>query len=45
MLFALFHVVAIAILALHCTGFPARHKLERRVPALAEAAFPAVIHR
>ncbi|MBI2305775.1 MAG: hypothetical protein HYU78_00600 [Rhodocyclales bacterium] len=44
MLFALFYVVAIAILVLHFTGFLARNNLEWLVLALATAVFPAVIY-
>ena len=44
MLFALFYVVAIAILVLHFTGFLARHNLEWLVLALAASVFPAVIY-
>jgi len=44
MLFALFYVVAIAILILHFTGFLARHNLEWLILVLAVATFPAVIY-
>jgi len=44
MLFALFYVIAITILALHFTGFLGRHNLEWLVLALAVAVFPAVIY-
>ncbi len=44
MLFALFYLVAIAILVLHCTGFLARHNIEWLVLVLAVAVFPAVIY-
>lgn len=44
MLFALFYVVAIAILVLHFTGFLARHNLEWLGLALAVAVFSAVIY-
>ena len=44
MLFALFYAVAIAILALHFTGFLARHRLEWLVLLVAAAVFPAVIY-
>ena len=44
MLFALFYVIAIAVLILHFTGFLARHSLEWLVLALAAAVFPAVIY-
>ncbi len=44
MLFALFYVIAIAVLVLHFTGFLARHRLEWLVLALAIAVFPAVIY-
>ena len=43
-LFALFYVVAIAILIMHFTGFLARHNLEWLVLVLAAAVFPAVIY-
>ena len=44
MLFALFYVIAIAILIMHFTGFLARHNLEWLVLALAIAVFPAVVY-
>ena len=44
MLFALFYVIAIAVLIMHFTGFLARHNLEWQVLALAVAVFPAVIY-
>jgi predicted permease len=44
MLFALFYVLAIAILIMHFTGFLARHNLEWLVLVLAAAVFPAVIY-
>lgn len=44
MLFALFYVIAIAILIMHFTGFLARHNLEWLVLVLAAAVFPAVIY-
>ena len=44
MLFAVFYVVAIAILVLHFTGFLARYNLEWLVLVLAVAVFPAVIY-
>jgi hypothetical protein len=44
MLFALFYVVAIVILALHFTGFLARHNVEWLVLLLAASVFPAVIY-
>lgn len=44
MLFALFYVVAIAILILHFTGFLARHNLEWLVLILAVLVFPAVLY-
>ena len=44
MLFALFYVIAIAVLVLHFTGFLARHNLEWLVLALAATVFPAVIY-
>ena len=44
MLFALFYVVAIAILVLHFTGFLAHHHLEWLVLVLAAAVFPAVVY-
>lgn len=44
MLFALFYVIAIAVLVLHFTGYLARHNLEWLVLALAAAVFPAVIY-
>ena len=42
MLFALFYVIAIAVLIMHFTGFLARHNLEWLILALAVAVFPAV---
>ena len=44
MLFALFYVIAIAVLILHFTGFLARHNLEWLVLMLAAAVFPTVIY-
>ena len=44
MLFALFYVIAIAVLIMHFTGFLARHNLEWLILALAIAVFPAVIY-
>lgn len=44
MLFALFYVVAIAVLVLHFTGFLARHNIEWLVLVLAVITFPAVIY-
>lgn len=44
MLFALFYVIAIAVLIMHFTGFLARHNLEWLVLAIAAAVFPAVIY-
>ena len=44
MLFALFYVVALAILILHFTGFLARHNLEWLVLILAVLVFPAVLY-
>ena len=44
MLFALFYVLAIAILIMHFTGFLARHNLEWVVLLLAAAVLPAVIY-
>ena len=42
MLFALFYVLAIIILALHFTGWLARRNLEWLIYILAVAVFPAV---
>lgn len=44
MLFALFYIVALAVLVLHFTGYLARHNLEWLVLVLAAAVFPAVIY-
>lgn len=44
MLFALFYLLAIALLVMHFTGFLARHNLEWLLLALAAAVFPAVIY-
>lgn len=44
MLFALFYIIAIAVLVLHFTGFLARHNLEWLILVLAAAVFPAVIY-
>ena len=44
MLFALFYVIAIAVLIMHFTGFLAWHNLEWLILALAVAVFPAVIY-
>ena len=44
MLFALFYVIAIAILILQFTGFLARHNLEWLVLVLAVLVFPAVLY-
>ena len=43
MLFALFYVVAIAILIMHFTGFLARHNIEWLVLVLAADVFPALL--
>ena len=43
MLFTLYYIVAIAILALHFTGALARHNLEWLVLVLAVTVFPAVL--
>ena len=44
MLFALFYLLAVALLVLHFTGFLARHNLEWLLLVLAAAVFPAVIY-
>ena len=44
MLFALFYVVAVAILIMHFNGYLARHKLEWLLLLLAIAVFPAVVY-
>jgi len=44
MLFILYYIIAITILALHFTGFLARHNLEWLVLVLAVTVFPAVIY-
>jgi hypothetical protein len=44
MLFALFYLIAIAILIMHFTGFLVRHNLEWLMLLLAAAVFPAVIY-
>lgn len=44
MLFLLYYVVAIAVLALHFTGWLARHNLEWLILVLAVTVFPAVIY-
>ena len=44
MLFALFYLLAIALLVMHFTGFLERHNLEWLLVALAAAVFPAVIY-
>jgi len=44
MLFALFYVAAITTLALHFTGFLARHNLEWLVLVFAISVIPAVIY-
>ena len=44
MLFVLYYVLAISVLALHFTGFLARHNLEWLVLALAVTVFPAVLY-
>lgn len=44
MLFAVYYVVAIAVLILHFTGVLARHNLEWLVYVLAVTVFPAVIY-
>lgn len=44
MLFALFYVVAITLLAMHFTGHLARYNLEWLLLVLAVAVFPAVIY-
>ena len=42
MLFILYYVIAIAVLALHFTGVLARYNLEWLVLVLAATVFPAV---
>jgi hypothetical protein len=42
--FVLYYVAAISILALHFTGFLARHNLEWLILALAATVFPAVFY-
>lgn len=44
MLFAIYYVAAIIILALHFTGFLARNNLEWLVLVLAASVIPAVIY-
>ena len=44
MLFALFYVVAIAILVMHFTGMLARYNIEWLILVLAVTVFPAVIY-
>ena len=44
MFFALFYVVAIAILIMHFTGCLARPNIEWLVLVLAAAVFPAVLY-
>ena len=44
MLFALFYLIAIVILALHFTGILARYNLEWLLLALAVVIFPAIIY-
>jgi hypothetical protein len=44
MLLLLYYVTAITILALHFTGFLARHNLEWLVLVLAASVLPAVIY-
>jgi hypothetical protein len=44
MLFALFYLIAIAILIMHFTGFLLRHNLEWLMLLLAAAVFPAVVY-
>ncbi|HQR02634.1 MAG: hypothetical protein JSR19_11330 [Proteobacteria bacterium] len=44
MLFVLYYVIAIVVLALHFTGVLARHNLEWLVLVLAVTVFPAVIY-
>jgi hypothetical protein len=44
MLFLLYYVVAITVLALHFTGWLARHNLEWLILVLAVTVFPAVIY-
>lgn len=44
MLFVLYYIVAIVILAMHFTGVLARHDLEWLVLVLAVTVFPAVIY-
>ncbi len=42
--FVLYYIAAISILALHFTGFLARHNLEWLILALAATVFPAVFY-
>ncbi len=44
MLFALFYLVAIAVLVMHFTGALARRNLEWLVLVLAAAVFPVVVY-
>ena len=44
MFFLLYYIVAITILALHFTGWLARHNLEWLILVLAVTVFPAVIY-
>lgn len=44
MLFMLYYIVAIVILALHFTEYLARHNLEWLVLVLALTVFPAVLY-
>jgi hypothetical protein len=44
MLFLLYYLVAITVLALHFTGWLARHNLEWLILVLAVTVFPAVIY-
>ena len=44
LLWILFYVTAITVLALHFTGFLARHNMEWLVLVIAVSVFPAVIY-
>ncbi len=44
MLFALYYIVAVAVLVMHFTGMLARNNLEWLVLVLAVTVFPAVIY-
>lgn len=44
MLFVLYYVIAIVILALHFTGVLARYNIEWLVMVLAVTVFPAVLY-